>query len=305
MADVTKKKKKKKSDYSATVNSKLMRKPLKRAFPIFILPMVCAFAIGFIWPFCQGIYLSFCKFTTTSNAEIIGFGNYVKAITDPGFMHAFWYTALYAVVSVVLINVFAFAAAYVLTQNIKGTNIFRTVFFMPNLIGGIVLGYIWSMIFDGILSYFNTSILLETKYGFWGLIILMCWQQVGYMMIIYIAGLQNVPDDLIEAAQIDGATQWETFWQVKLPMIMSSITVCVFLTLTNSFKLFDQNLALTGGEPNHLTEMLALNIYQTFYARAGLQWKGLGQAKAVLFCLLVVAISFAQLKATRSKEVQQ
>ena len=184
MADVAKKKKKKKQDYSVTVNSRLMRKPLKRAFPLFILPMVCAFIIGFVYPFCQGVYLSFCNFTTTSNAEVVGFENYIKALNDSGFMHAFWYTALYAIVSLVLINVLAFAAAYVLTQNIKGTNIFRTIFFMPNLIGGIVLGYIWSMIFDGILSYFNTSILLETKYGFWGLIILMCWQQVGYMMII-------------------------------------------------------------------------------------------------------------------------
>ncbi len=317
MADVTKKKKKKKQDYSATVNSKLMRKPLKRAFPIFILPMVCAFAIGFIWPFCQGIYLSFCKFTTTSNAEVIGFGNYVKAITDPGFMHAFWYTALYAVVSVVLINVLAFAAAYVLTQNIKGTNIFRTVFFMPNLIGGIVLGYIWSMIFDGILSYFNTSILLETKYGFWGLIILMCWQQVGYMMIIYIAGLQAIPGDMMEAADIDGANKWQTLWKVTIPNVMPSITICMFLTLTNAFKLFDQNLALTAGRPfvNEVTadgmlktvkttEMLALNIYNTFYGES-LGARGTGQAKAVIFFILVAVISVLQLRSSKSKEVQQ
>lgn len=317
MADVTKKKKKKKVDYSATVNSKLMRKPLKRAFPIFILPMVCAFAIGFVWPFVQGIYLSFCKFTTTSNAEIIGFSNYVKALTDAGFMHAFWYTALYAVVSVVLINVLAFAAAYVLTQNIKGTNIFRTVFFMPNLIGGIVLGYIWSMIFDGILSYFNTSILLETKYGFWGLIILMCWQQVGYMMIIYIAGLQAIPGDMMEAADIDGANKWQTLWKVTIPNVMPSITICMFLTLTNAFKLFDQNLALTAGRPfvNEVTadgmlrtvkttEMLALNIYNTFYGES-LGARGTGQAKAVIFFILVAVISVLQLRSSKSKEVQQ
>ena len=317
MADVTKKKKKKKQDYSATVNSKLMRKQLKRAFPIFILPMVCAFAIGFIWPFCQGIYLSFCKFTTTSNAEVIGFSNYVKALTDPGFMHAFWYTALYAVVSVVLINVLAFAAAYVLTQNIKGTNIFRTVLFMPNLIGGIVLGYIWSMIFDGILSYFNTSILLETKYGFWGLIVLMCWQQVGYMMIIYIAGLQAIPGDMMEAADIDGANKWQTLWKVTIPNVMPSITICMFLTLTNAFKLFDQNLALTAGRPFvtevtadgmlktiKTTEMLALNIYNTFYGES-LGARGTGQAKAVVFFILVAVISVLQLRSSKSKEVQQ
>ena len=183
---------------------------------------------------------------------------------------------------------------------------FRTIFFMPNLIGGIVLGYIWQILINCILSIVGQPLLaLNSHAGYWGLIILMCWQQIGYMMIIYIAGLQNVSDDLIEAAAIDGASPWETLWKVKLPMVMPSITICVFLTLTNSFKLFDQNLALTGGDPNHMTEMMALNIYQTFYARAGAQWKGLGQAKAVLFCLLVIAISMIQLKATRSKEVQQ
>lgn len=317
MADVAKKKKKKKQDYSVTVNSKLMRKPLKRAFPLFILPMVCAFIIGFVYPFCQGVYLSFCNFTTTSNAEVVGFENYIKALNDSGFMHAFWYTALYAIVSLVLINVLAFAAAYVLTQNIKGTNIFRTIFFMPNLIGGIVLGYIWSMIFDGILSYFNTSILLETKYGFWGLVILMCWQQVGYMMIIYIAGLQAIPGDMMEAAEIDGASKWQTLWKVTIPNVMPSITICMFLTLTNAFKLFDQNLALTAGRPFEntitpdgmmetvkTTEMLALNIYNTFYGQS-LSARGTGQAKAVIFFILVAVISILQLRSSKKKEVQQ
>ena len=235
----------------------------------------------------------------------MGLSNYVEAFKDNTFTHAFGFTAVFAVVTLVLINVLAFAIALALTQKIKGTNIFRTIFFMPNLIGGIVLGYIWQLIFDGIFEKFDLALKLSAKLGFWGLVILICWQQIGYMMIIYIAGLQNVSDDLIEAAQIDGATWWKTLWKVKLPMVMPSITICVFLTLTNSFRLFDQNLALTGGDPNHFTEMLALNIYQTFYARAGAQWKGLGQAKAVLFCVLVIAISMIQLKATRSREVQQ
>ena len=209
-------------------------------------------------------------------------------------------------VSILLINVIAFGLALLLTRKLKGTNVFRTVFFMPNLIGGIVLGYIWQILINCVLSLAGQPLLaLNSTAGYWGLIILMCWQQIGYMMIIYIAGLQAVPDDLMEAAQIDGATPWQTLWRVKLPMVMPSITICMFLTLTNSFKLFDQNLALTAGDPGHLTEMLALNIYNTFYARAGAQWKGLGQAKAVLFCILVVAISMFQLKATRSKEVQQ
>ncbi|MBQ6896791.1 MAG: sugar ABC transporter permease [Oscillospiraceae bacterium] len=283
-----------------------MEKAVKKYSPIFVLPTLLAFTIGFIVPFFEGLYLSFCQFTTVKNAKWVGISNYTRVFADETFLHSFGFTVKYAVVAIVLINVIALGLALLLTRNMKGTNIFRTVFFMPNLIGGIVLGYIWQILINCILSLVGQPLLaLNSQAGYWGIIILTAWQQIGYMMIIYIAGLQNVPEDLIEAAQIDGATQWETFWKVKLPMIMSSITVCVFLTLTNSFKLFDQNLALTGGEPNHLTEMLALNIYQTFYARAGLQWKGLGQAKAVLFCLLVVVISFAQLKATRSKEVQQ
>ncbi|MBQ6928738.1 MAG: sugar ABC transporter permease [Oscillospiraceae bacterium] len=283
-----------------------MEKALKKYSPIFVLPTLLAFTIGFIVPFFEGLYLSFCQFTTVKNAKWVGISNYQRVFADQSFLHSFGFTVKYAVVAIILINVIALCLALLLTRNMKGTNIFRTVFFMPNLIGGIVLGYIWQILINCVLSLVGQPLLaLNSQAGYWGIIILTAWQQIGYMMIIYIAGLQNVPEDLIEAAQIDGATQWETFWKVKLPMIMSSITVCVFLTLTNSFKLFDQNLALTGGEPNHLTEMLALNIYQTFYARAGMQWKGLGQAKAVLFCLLVVVISFAQLKATRSKEVQQ
>lgn len=283
-----------------------MEKAVKRYAPIFVLPTFLAFVIGFILPFIEGLYLSFCQFTTVKDAKFIGIGNYQRIFTDSTFTNSFKFTVLFAVASIVLINVIAFILALLLTRKLKGTNIFRTIFFMPNLIGGIVLGYIWQILINCVLSIVGKPLLaLNTSAGYWGLIILMCWQQIGYMMIIYIAGLQNVSDDLIEAAQIDGATCWKTLWKVKLPMVMPSITICVFLTLTNSFKLFDQNLALTGGDPNHFTEMLALNIYQTFYARAGAQWKGLGQAKAVLFCVLVIAISMIQLKATRSREVQQ
>lgn len=284
-----------------------MEKALRKYGPLFVLPTFAAFLIGFVYPFFQGLYLSFCQFTTINNAKFIGFGNYTKVFQDASFLDAFWFTALFAVVSILSINVFAFALALILTRDhLKGTNIFRTVFFMPNLIGGIVLGYIWQILINCILSLVGQPLLaLNTKAGYWGLIILMCWQQIGYMMIIYIAGLQNVPEALTEAASIDGATSWQTLWKVKLPMVMPSITICVFLTLTNSFKLFDQNLALTAGEPAHATEMLALNIYQTFYARAGAQWKGLGQAKAVIFCILVIVISLVQFRATHSKEVQQ
>lgn len=284
-----------------------MEKALRRYWPVFLLPTLAAFIIGFIVPFGEGLYLSFCRFTTVKNAEWIGFDNYIRAFTDDPypFSASFWFTVAFAALSVILINVFAFLLAVLLTQGLKGTNIFRTVFFMPNLIGGIVLGYIWNILINGVLSIVGKPLLaLNAPAGYWGLIILMCWQQIGYMMIIYIAGLQSVPDAVVEAAKIDGASSVRTLVSVKFPMVMASVTICIFLTLTNSFKLFDQNLALTAGEPNHATEMLALNIYNTFYSRAGAQWKGLGQAKAVLFCILVVIISGIQLKATRSREVQ-
>ena len=295
----------------AAVNSDIIRRPIQRCAPIFLWPMVAAFAIGFIWPFAQGLFLSFTKFKTTSKWTWVGIDNYVKALADESFRYSLGYTALYAVVSVILINVLAFAVAYALTQKIKGANLFRTVFFMPNLIGGIVLGYIWSMIFDGLLSAYNTSILTNSTWGFWGLIILMCWQQIGYMMIIYIAGLQAVPEDMLEAAKIDGANGWQTLFKVTIPNVMPSITICMFLTLSNGFKLFDQNLALTGGYPYiinpdgtsvHTTEMLALNIYNTFYGQ-NTSSRGVAQAKAVLFFILVAGISILQLRATRDKEV--
>ena len=284
----------------------LLQKNMKKWWPVFLLPTFAAFVIGFIIPFVQGVYLSFCKFQTINKTTFIGISNYVKAFADTQFTQAFWFTVRFTVVSTLLINVIALMIALLLTRGIKGTNLFRTVFFMPNLIGGIVLGYIWQILLNCVLSLLGKPLLaLNSTYGYWGLIILMCWQQIGYMMIIYIAGLQSIPNDYIEAARIDGATTWQTLWRVKLPNLMPSITICSFLSLTNSFKLFDQNLALTAGEPAHASEMLALNIYNTFYVRSGPQWKGIGQAKAVIFCIIVVAISLIQLKATRSKEVQQ
>ena len=294
------------------LSSALIKKPIKRWFPLFMGPTLICFAIGFIWPFIQGIYLSLCQFTIITKTKFVGLSNYTRALTDPSFVHAFWYTALYTVVSVVLINLLAFAFALALTQKMKMSNIYRTVFFMPNLIGGIVLSYIWSMIFDGVLSKYGTSILMDEKLGFWGLVILMCWQQVGYMMIIYIAGLQAIPEDMMEAAKIDGASGWQTLIKITIPNVMSSITICTFLTLSNGFKLFDQNLALTGGLPISYvggeqvsaSEMLALNIYST-YMMTGKNARGTAQAKAVIFFILVAAIGLLQLKATREKEVQQ
>ena len=285
------------------VIKKIMEKTIKRYWPVFLIPTMAAFLIGFIVPFAEGIYLSFCKFTTIRDAEFVGFQNYIDAFKDSTFPDAFKFTTLFAIVTLVLINVLAFLVALALTQKIKGTNIFRTVFFMPNLIGGIVLGYVWQLIFDAIFSKFDTALKLNEVLGFWGLVILVCWQQIGYMMIVYIAGLQAIPEDIQEAAMIDGANRTQRLFRVTIPNMMPSITICTFLTITNSFKLFDQNLALTGGEPLHKTEMLALHIYETFYGRVG--YEGVGQAKAVVFFILVVAIGLIQLKITRSKEVQQ
>ena len=284
----------------------MVGKTIKKYWPIFLLPTAAAFCIGFLWPFLWGIYLSFCQFTTVKNLSFVGFSNYAKVMLDNTFSHAFWLTVLFAVLSSVIINVLAFLIALALTKGIRGTNAFRTVFFMPNLIGGIVLGYIWQTLLNGILMSVGQPLLaLSARNGFWGMIILLSWQQVGYMMIIYIAGLNNVPGDLIEAAMVDGANSLQTLFKIKIPMIMSSVTICTFLTLTNGFKMFDQNLSLTGGDPAKASQLLALNIYDTFYARSGPQWKGIGQAKAVVFFLIVVLIALVQLRFTSSKEVQQ
>ncbi len=278
-----------------------MQKTLKRYFPVFVIPTLVAFSFAFILPFVMGVYLSFCRFKTISNAQFVGLSNYIRIFQDRDFVNSFVFTVKFAVISIVSINLSAFLLALALTRKIKGTHLFRTVFFMPNLIGGIVLGYIWQQIINAVLLRYETTLVANAAYGFWGLVILMNWQLIGYMMIIYIAGLQNVPVELIEAAQIDGASPWQVLTQVKIPMVMPSITICLFLTVSNSFKLFDQNLALTAGAPSRKTAMMALDIYNTFYGRTG--FEGVGQAKAVLFFIIVAAIALTQLVITRRREI--
>ena len=285
-----------------------MEKAIKKYWPLFVLPTFAAFVIGFIVPFAYGIFLSFCKFTTVVDWKWTGLENYTKIFfvngkLDTTFLHSLWYTALFTVVTVVIINVVAFTIAMLLTKGIRGTNLFRTVFFLPNLIGGIVLSYIWLMIFNSVLQHFSKTIVSTEWYAFWGMVIVVSWQQIGYMMIIYIAGIQNIPGELIEAARIDGASPAQLLKSVTLPLLMPTITVCTFLSLTNGFKLFDQNLALTGGNPGRLSQLLALNIYDTMYGKTG--WEGVGQAKAVIFFILVAVISIIQNRLTTSKEVQQ
>lgn len=279
-----------------------MQKTIKKYFPIFVLPTLAAFIIAFIIPFILGVGLSFTEFTTVVDAKWVGINNYSKAFSNKEFLNALWFTAKFTVVSVVTINLFAFTFAMLLTRRIKGTHIFRTIFFMPNLIGGIVLGYIWQLILNGVLYNFEVTLTYKASYGFWGLVILMNWQLIGYMMIIYIAGIQNIPGELVEAARIDGADKFQTLKNVTIPLVMPSITICLFLTLSNSFKLFDQNLALTAGAPAKKTAMLALDIYNTFYGSTG--YEGVGQAKAVVFFILVALIAFTQLILTRRKEIE-
>ena len=280
------------------MNSRSMRP----YFAVFVLPTLLAFGMAFLAPFLLGVWLSFTRFTTVTDATFVGVENYIRAFTaDDGFLRALGFTALFAAVAIVTVNVLAFLLALLLTRGLRGTNLFRSVFFLPNLIGGIVLGYIWNLLINGILGLWGVDITFAASYGFWGLVALTNWQLIGYMMVIYIAGLQNVPGELLEAAAIDGADAFTTLWRVKLPMVMPSVTICTFLTLTNAFKMFDQNLALTAGAPEGETRMLALDIYQTFYGRSG--WQGVGQAKAVLFFLLVALLAFLQLRLTRSREV--
>ena len=276
---------------------------LKKWFPIFVLPTLAAFTIVFAVPFILGLGLSFTEFATVLDAKWVAFENYIRAFSNRDFLNALWFTVRFAVVSVITINVISFALASLLTKGLKGTNLFRTVFFMPNLIGGIVLGYIWQLIINGILQNIGVTITYDAKYGFWGLVFMMNWQLIGYMMIIYIAGIQNIPTDLQDASKVDGASRLQTLRHVTVPLVMPSVTICLFLTITNSFKLFDQNLALTAGAPSKQTAMLALDIYNTFYGKIG--WEGVGQAKAVIFFIIVAAISFAQLIFTRKKEVEQ
>ncbi len=280
-----------------------MKNTSKKWFAVFVAPTLAAFCIAFLIPFLSGLYLSFCSFRTVDDARFTGFQNYIKIFTENGdFLNSLWFTVKFTFVTVIVINVIGFILALFLTRGIRGTNIFRTVFFMPNLIGGIVLGYVWQVIINGVLYKFGYSITSNATYGYLGLVILSSWQMIGYIMVIYIAAIQNIPNSLLEAARVDGAGYFRTVFKIIVPSVMPSVTICLFLVLTNSFKLFDQNLALTAGAPAKQTQTLALDIYNTFYGRTG--YEGVGQAKAVIFFVLVASVALLQLKLTKSREVE-
>lgn len=288
----------------------------KRWFALFTAPLFAVFIIVVIAPFLSGLYYSFVSWNglPKNPMKFVGVENYVKVFNDARFMASLGRTTLFTLITMVSVNVLGLGFALIVTTKLRFRNVGRVMIFMPYLIGGLLLGYIWQFILGDCLSTLGQMTgrtdlffywLSNRQFAFVGLVVVATWQMAGYMMIIYIAGLQNVPGDLLEAAAIDGATGTQALFRVKLPMVMPSITICTFLTLTNSFKLFDQNLSLTGGEPAKASQMLALNIYDTFYQRSGAQWKGIGQAKAVVFFLLVIVIALIQLYFTRRKEVQQ
>ncbi len=269
---------------------------------VFILPCLICFAIAFIIPFISGVGLSFFEWKTTiQNAKFTGFNNYVVAFKDQYFIDSFLFTLKFVIVSVFLVNGLAFILALILTSVLPLKNLFRTIIFMPNLIGGVILGYIWQVIINALFYDLNTSIGSNENLGFLGLVLIINWQLVGYMMIIYIAGINNVSKDLTDASKVDGANFLKRVHHVIIPSVMSSITICFFLTLINTFKLFDANLALTNGGPNRRTEMLALNIIHTIFSE---RLPGVGLAKGFIFFIVIGGLSLMQVKFTRGKEIE-
>ncbi len=279
-----------------------MEKNIKRSFPLFLLPTLTAFGVCFAYPFLSGLYLSFTDFRTISDIEFTGLSNYRALLGDSSFLYSLGLTVLFTAISVVTVNLIAFFLALALSEKRRGTGALRTCFFMPNLIGGIVLGYIWQLIAGGFLERWSVSITYDAKYGFAALVLMFNWQMIGYMMVIYIAGLQSISSDLIDAARVDGASFFARLRHVIIPNIMPSVTICLFLTITNSFQLFDGNLALTDGAPSGKTALIAMDIYKTFYGKAGQQ--GIGQAKAVIFFLILGGITLVQLRITGKREVE-
>lgn len=295
-----------------------MEKAIKRYWPVFVLPTLIAFIIGFVWPFIWGAGLSFCKFTTVKNVQFVGLSNYKMIWIDDTFTHAFWFTAAFTVVSTVLINVLAFSIALLLTRGMRGTNAFRTIFFLPNLIGGIVLGYIWQFVFNNVitqlgstpgLGFLSKSLISNKDTVIWAMSLVNVWQYAGYIMMIYVAAIQGIPANLMEAASVDGANYWTRLTKILIPMMASSFTITTFLTLTNSFKQFDLNMSLTNGGPAGMymmkavktSELLALNIYNTAITKN--MW-GDGQARAVIFFIVLVCISLVQVAINKRKEVE-
>lgn len=255
----------------------------------------------------EGLFYSFTDWDGLSFTKVVGFKNYMALLQDKAFGNAFWFTVAFVIVTVILLNVIGLGLALLVTQKFKGNNFLRAIFFMPNMIGGLILGFIWQFIFTQGFSALGSALhmtvfqnwLTNSLTGFWGLVIVTVWQMSGYIMIIYIAYLQNIPSEVIEAAEIDGASAWQRFTRITFPMIAPAFTVCMFLTLSNGFKIYDQNLSLTNGGPYNSTQMLAMDIVNTAYNSSDF---ALAEAKAMVFFLIVAAISLVQVFYNRKRE---
>jgi raffinose/stachyose/melibiose transport system permease protein len=276
----------------------------------FVGPSVFAFTLVIFIPLILGIYYSFTDWNgISSQINFVGFENYIKAFSDEGFRSSFFFTTKFTIAAVIVINIIGFGLALLVTRESRISNLLRTVFFMPNLIGGLILGFIWQFIFVNVFNGLGQALgqewmmgwLSNEITGFWGMVIIVSWQMAGYVMVVYVAGLQNVPPELNEAAKIDGANWWQRLRNITIPMVKPAFTISLFLTLSNSFKLFDQNLALTNGGPGNATQMLALNIYQTAFT---LNKINLAQAKAVIFFVIVAVIGLVQVYLTKKDEVE-
>lgn len=286
-------------------------KKSKKGFFLFMAPALVAFTLVQLIPTVMGIGYSFTDWNGISKAKhFVGVQNYITILTsDLSFRNAFIFTFLFSVCAVIAVNLIGFALAILVTQRIKGVNLLRGIFFMPNLIGGILLGFTWQFIFVQVFEAIGKKLgilwlrgwLTDQRTGFLGLLIVVTWQLSGYMMMIYIAQLQNIPEDVLEAAELDNAVGWNRMRYIILPLMMPAFTIGLFLSISNAFKLFDQNLSLTGGGPVNSTQMLALNIYTTAF---GENRFGLAQAKAVIFMIVVMAISVIQLSITKRREVE-
>lgn len=286
-------------------------KKSKLWFSFFVGPILIAFLLVVIIPAITGIYYSFTDWNGIDNkAPFVGFSNYIEIFAKGnGFLHSFAFTAAFAAVSVITINLIGFGLALLVTKGMKTSNILRSIFFMPNMVGGLILGFIWQFIFTKAFDAIGAKMgweflrgwLSTTGTGFWGLVILMSWQMSGYMMVVYIAALEGIPENLKEAAEIDGANGFQKLINITVPLVAPAFTVGLFLTLSNSFKLFDQNLSLTAGGPFNSTQMVALNIYNSAFVYSKF---GVAQAKAVVFLITVAAISLTQLNFSKKKEVE-
>ncbi|EOR24529.1 sugar ABC transporter permease [Cytobacillus oceanisediminis] len=281
-------------------------------FSLFVGPVFIAFTIVVLIPFFSGIYYSFTDWNgITGEIKWVGFENFKYIFTeDKQFLQSFKLTAIYTIVAIILTNTIGFGLALLVTQKLKSSNLLRTVFFMPNLLGGLLLGFIWQFIFiRGFASIgeltgiplFELAWLGDQNTAFWGIVIVSVWQGAGYIMLIYIAALQNIPKELIEAAKIDGASRFQVLRNIKIPLVAPAVTICLFLTTASSFKIFDANLSLTNGGPFKSTEMLALNIYTEAFVN---NRYGIGEAKALIFFIVVATISILQVTITKKKEVE-